>query len=89
MITVHYSSAVDNTIGHYYEDYVGSPSDNDLWIRALRLRRIREYLNTIDTSETYIIDGKKYIDIYDFATIEYIMRNQGTEILVQNIYFKN
>jgi len=89
MITVYYNSIVENIIGQYYEDYIGSPIENDLWIRVLHVRRIREYLSAFDISETYVVNGKKYIDIYDIATIQYIMRNQGTEILIENIYFTN
>ncbi|GHT31485.1 hypothetical protein FACS189434_01310 [Bacteroidia bacterium] len=88
-MTVHFNSLVDNIIGQYYEDYIGSPLDNDLWIRVLYIRRIKEFLSSFDLSDTYIVNGKKYIDVYDIATIQYVIRNQGTEILVENIYFKN
>ncbi len=88
MITVYYSSVVDNIIEQYYEDYVGTAFDNDLWIRVLNLRRIREYLSVFDTSETYTIDDKEYVDIEDICIVEFSMKNES-EILIKNLYFKD
>lgn len=89
MITIHYSSIVDAIIGQYYEDYIGSPIENDLWIRVLHIRRIREILTYIDLllDDVYTKNGKEYIDIEGICTVEFSMKNQ-TEILIKNIYFK-
>lgn len=89
MITIHYSSIVDTIIGQYYEDYIGSHIKNDLWLRVLYIRRLREYLTTFDMSEAYFINGKAFIDFEDFCTIEFFMEDNETEILIENIYFKN
>ncbi|MCL2326956.1 MAG: hypothetical protein FWC39_00430 [Bacteroidetes bacterium] len=89
MITVHYSRIVDAIIGQYYENYIGTPIENDLWIRVLFVRRIREYLSTFDISEAYFIKGKAFVDIEDICTIEFFMEDNQTEILIENIYFTN
>ncbi|MDR0811312.1 MAG: hypothetical protein LBN23_03420 [Paludibacter sp.] len=86
-MTVKFDPYISDFIGTYFENYVSENGHNDLSERVLRVRRIREFLSTFDLSGTYVIDNKKYVKIPNIAIIEYITRNNQTEILVNNIYF--
>jgi hypothetical protein len=38
--------------------------------------------------DIYIKNGKKYIDIKEICTVEFLTKNNQTEVFVENIYFK-
>jgi len=86
MKQVYLSSVAEETIGFFFEKYKGNKI-NDLSQRALIYRRIREFLASFDISQAYIINGKKYVDIENICSVEFLMRNNATEILITNIYF--
>ena len=79
------------TIGKYFESYRTYQYGNDLQTRALSYSRMRSALMHIDAffDDIYIINGKKYIDIEGVCIVEFLTRNNQTEILIENIYFKN
>jgi len=83
---VYFGNVAAETLGRFFENYKGGKI-NDLSKRALVYRRMREFLTTFDLSDSYVVDGKKYVDIEDICVIEYIMRNESKEILVTNIFF--
>ncbi|MDR2907683.1 MAG: hypothetical protein LBU91_06825 [Bacteroidales bacterium] len=85
MKKVYFGTVAAEVLGQYFENYKGGKI-NDLSNRALNYSRIREFLTTFDTSETYILDGKKYVNIEDICVIEYVMRNNAKEILVTDIF---
>jgi len=76
-----FSRAAENVIGTFFENY-----NNDFAKRVLIYRRIREFLSDFDFSQAYLINGKKYVDIENICTIEFVLRKNATEILVVNIY---
>ena len=84
MKKVYFGNFAAEVLGLYFENYKGGKI-NDLSNRALAYRRIREFLITFDTSDTYIVDGKKYVKVEDICIIEYVMRNNAREILVTDI----
>jgi len=51
---------------------------------------MRSKLTQIDAffDEVYIRNGKKYIDIEGFCTVEFLTKNNQTEVFIENIYFK-
>ncbi|MDR0873154.1 MAG: hypothetical protein LBN27_06755 [Prevotellaceae bacterium] len=77
----------EETLGNYYENYQDFLYDNDLKIRVLNYRRIKEYLLSFDAEDTYEIDGKKFIKINGVCIVEFVKRDNGNEIYVENIYF--
>lgn len=82
MRQVYFESVAAEVLGQYFENYKGGKI-NDLSSRALVYRRIREFLTTFDTSNTYVINGEKYVKIENVCIIEYVM--QDNEIFVTNI----
>ena len=86
MRCVYFGSIATEKLGRFFEDYKGNKI-NDLSERALVYRRMREFLIAFDVSDSYIVNGKKYVDIADICTIEYVMRNESKEILVTDIFF--
>jgi hypothetical protein len=84
MKKVYFGTIAAEILGRYFENYKGGRT-NDLSGSALAYRRIREFLTAFDTSDTYIVDGKKYVEIENICIIEYVMRNNATEILVTDI----
>jgi len=77
------------TVWQYYEDYIGSTCQNDLEQRAFQISRIRACLSDIEAyfEDVYVLQGKNYIDIDDFCTIEFSIDSDYSEIIVKNIYF--
>jgi len=86
-----FSEIADETIGKYFEDYCTCQYGNDLQIRALNYSRVRNALMHIDAffDDIYTKKNKKYIDIEGVCAVEFFTRNNQTEVLIENIYFKN
>ncbi|MDR2682337.1 MAG: hypothetical protein LBB64_00530 [Dysgonamonadaceae bacterium] len=87
-MVVRYSEIASAIIETYFEDYIGTPSHNDMVQRAYRISRIRACLSQIHVFDTYVLDGRNLVDIDDFCTVEYAIEKEGM-ILVKNIYFHN
>jgi hypothetical protein len=85
------SAIAEEVIGRYFEEYRAYPYGSDLQIRAFNYSKIRNTLTCIDTffDDIYIKNGKKYIDIEGVCIIEFLTKNNQTEIFVEKIYFKN
>ena len=85
------SDTAKDAIGRYFEDYRDCQYGNDLQIRAFNYSLMRSALINMDAffDDIYIKNGKKHIDIERVCTIEFLTRNNQTEIFVENIYFKN
>ena len=85
------SEIAEETIGRYFENYRIYQYGNDLQTRAFNYSRMRSALTHIDVffDDIYIKNGKKYIDIGDICTVEFFTKNNQSEILVENIFFKN
>ena len=90
MIKVKFDVPAAETVWQYYEDYIGSKSQNDMRQRAYHISRIRVCLSHIDAyfDNVYVLQGKNFIDIDDFCRVEFSIKNNYTEIIVKNIYFK-
>jgi len=90
MIKVKFDAPAAETVWQYYEDYVGSKSQNDMRKRAYCISRIRVCLSHIDAyfDNVYVLQGKNFIDIDDFCRVEFSIKNNYTEIIVKNIYFR-
>ncbi|MCL2417477.1 MAG: hypothetical protein FWD02_06040 [Bacteroidales bacterium] len=86
MRCVYFGSTATEKLGRFFENYRGNRI-NDLAKRALVYRRMREFLTAFDMSDSYMVNGKKYVDIEDICIVEYVMRNESKEILVTNIFF--
>ena len=85
------SEIAEETIGKYFEEYRTYRYGSDLKIRAFNYSRMRSALIHIDAffDDIYIKNGKKHIDIEGICTVEFLTKNNQTEIFVENIYFKN
>ena len=84
------SKIAEDTIGKYFEEYRTYRYGTDLPIRAFNYSQMRSTLSQIDAffDEVYIRNGKKYIDIEGFCTVEFLTKNNQTEVFIENIYFK-
>ncbi|GHV57552.1 hypothetical protein FACS1894182_06690 [Bacteroidia bacterium] len=89
MIDVILSPNARQTMDNYFENYIGSQSNNDMTKRAFNFSRILKCLSQIQTLDTYIIDERNFVSIEDICTIEYELTNSGTQVIIQNIYFEN
>jgi len=83
------SEAARQVMDYYFESYQGSFYNNDMQKRALNYSKVIKHLAYIDLffDDIYIKNGKKYIDIEDVCTVEFLTKNNQTEVLVENIYF--
>jgi hypothetical protein len=86
-----FSDIAEDAIGRYFEDYRDYRYGSDLQLRAFNYSRMRSALVHIDAffDDIYFKNGKKYIDIEDICIIEFLTKNNQTEVFVENIYFKN
>lgn len=75
------------TLDNYFENYIGFQNRNDLNQRAHNYSRILKYLSQINIMETYVVNGKNFIDIDDICKIEYKIEDNNTEVVIKNIYF--
>ena len=84
------SRIAEETIGRYFEEYNTCLYGSDLQKRAFNYSLMRITLSNIDAlfDTIYIKNGKKYIDIEDICTVEFLTRKNQTEVFVENIYFK-
>ena len=84
------SKIAENAIGKYFEDYRIYQYGNDLQTRAFNYSKMRSALSHIDAffDDVYTQNGKKYIDIENICTVEFLTKNNQSEILIKNIYFK-
>jgi hypothetical protein len=57
--------------------------------RAYHFSRILNGLSQIHTLDTYVIDERNFVRIDDICTVEYELTSEGTQLVVQNIYFEN
>jgi hypothetical protein len=75
---------------NYFDNYQGSYYNNDMQKRALNYSKVLKYLAYIDLffDDVYIKNRRKHIDIEDICTVEFVIRNNQTEVLITNIYFK-
>ena len=85
------SEISEEAISRYFEEYRTYHYGSDLQKRAFNYSKIRSTLTHIDVffDDIYIKNRKKYIDIEGVCTVEFLTRNNQSEILVENIYFKN
>jgi len=85
------SKIAEKAIGRYFEKYRIERYGSDLQKRAFNYSQMRSTLIHIDAffDDIYIINGKKYIDIEGVCTIEFLTKNNQTEVFVENVYFKN
>jgi len=72
---------------NYFENYVGSQNKNDMNQRAYNYSRILKCLSQINIMETYVVDGRNFIDIEDICKVEYRIESNNTEILIREIFF--
>ena len=92
---VHYSESAREEILSYYGDcqpvYGFDNQQTDLKNkRTLNYRKISNTLRYIDDylNQTYTNNGKKFIDIGDFATVEFKI-TENNFVFVKHIYFKD
>jgi len=85
------SNIAEEAIGRYFEEYRTYRYGSDLQKRAFNYSQMRNTLIHIDAcfDDIYIMSGKKYIDIEGVCTIEFLTKNNQTEVFVENVYFKN
>ena len=85
------SEIAEDAIGRYFEEYRTYRYGSDLQKRAFNYSQMRNILTHIDAffDDIYIKNGKKYIDIVGVCTVEFLIKNNQTEVFVENIYFKN
>jgi len=87
MRTIHFSWIAEEVLGNYYENYRGGVC-NDLKDRVLHYRRSKEHLLSFDSTDVYEIDGRKFVQIENICFVEFVKRDSGNEIYVENIYLK-
>jgi hypothetical protein len=89
--TVIISEIAEEAIGRYFEEYRSNRYGSDMQKRAFNYSQMRSTLTHIDAffDDVYIKNGKKYIDIEGVCIVEFLTKNNQTEIFVENIYFKN
>jgi len=85
------SEIAEEAIGMYFEEYRTYRYGSDLQKRAFNYSQMRSTLTHIDAffDDIYFKNGKKYIDIEGICTVEFLTRNNQTEVFVENVYFKN
>ena len=85
------SEVAEESIGKYFEEYRTYCYGSDLQLRALNYSKMRSTLTHIAAffDDIYIKNGKKYIDIEGVCSVEFLTKNNQTEVFVENIYFKN
>jgi len=81
------SPKASQTMDNYFENYVGSQNRNDMNQRAYNYSRILKCLSQINIMETYVVDGRNFVDIEDICKVEYKIESNNTEIVIKNIYF--
>ena len=81
------SPKASQTMDNYFENYVGSQNKNDMNQRAYNYSRILKSLFQINIMETYVVNGKNFIDIENICKVEYKIENNDTEIVIKDIYF--
>jgi hypothetical protein len=85
------SNIAEEAIGRYFEEYRTCVYGSDLQKRAFNYSQMRSTLTHIDAffDDIFIKNGKKYIDIEGVCTVEFLTKNNQTEVFVENVYFKN
>ena len=81
------SPKASQTMDSYFENYVGTQSRNDMNQRAYNYSRILKCLSHINIMETYVVDGRNFIDIEDICKVEYRIESNNTEIVIKDVYF--
>jgi hypothetical protein len=84
---VRFSPFADNIIANYFNNYEGTQNHNDMVQRAYHLSRIRVAMSHITALDSYQIDDKTFVDIDDICTVEYEFSENGTAVVILNIYF--
>ena len=94
MNPVYFDVAAEEAIGQYYEDYQYSNRNcfqqTDLEQRVNNYRQVKQVMFNLEhyLNQTFIKNGKNFIEILDIATIEYVENDEGW-IIVKNIYFND
>jgi len=85
------SETAKQVLDYYFESYQGSFYNNDMQKRAFNYSKVIKWLVYIDLffDDIYTKNGKNYIDIEDICTVEFWAEENQSEILIENIYFKN
>ena len=89
MMQIVLSPKASQTMDNYFENYIGSQNKNDMNQRAFHYSRILKCLSQMDSLESYVINGKNFVDIDDICRVEYRIENNNTEILIKDIYFNS
>jgi len=87
MMQIVLSPKAEQTMNNYFENYVGSQNKNDMNQRAYNYSRILKYLSQINIMDTYVVEGRNFIDIDDICKVEYKIESNDTEILIKDIHF--
>lgn len=85
------SSQTEKILDDYFEDYQNLSVGNDIQKRAFNYAVIIRTLYHIEvfSDNVYVVDGKNFLVIDDICLVEYSMLNNGSIILIKNIYFSN
>jgi|GEM_PF-1212073 len=88
---VYFDYPAKESLGQYYENYQNEGYQNDLEQRSDNYRTIIRTLQGIENylDQTFIKNNKNFIEIPNIAIVEYEMEENGTEIVVRNIYFNS
>ena len=89
MMQIVLSPKASQTMDNYFENYIGSQNKNDMNQRSFHYSRILKCLSQMDSLESYVINGKNFVDIDDICRVEYRIENNNTEILIKDIYFNS
>ena len=81
------SPEASQTMNYYFENYTGSQSNNDMNQRAYKYSRILKCLSQINILDSYVVNGKNFVDIDDICRVEYEVSNNEEQVVIMNIYF--
>lgn len=87
MMQVVLSPKASQTMDNYFENYIGFQNRSDMNQRAYNYSRILKCLSQINIMETYVVNGKNFIDIDDICKVEYRIENNNVEVVIKDIYF--
>ena len=85
MIQIVLSPEASQTMDYYFENYIGYQSNNDMNQRAYNYSRILKCLSQINTLDSYVVNGKNFVDVDNICRVEYEISNNAEQIVIMNI----
>jgi len=88
---VYFDIAAEEAVEQFYENYqYNGYQQTDLEQRVNKYRQIKQVMFNFEhyIDQTFVKNGKNFIEIPDIATVEYIENDKGW-IIIKNIYFNN